>query len=903
MRNNAGALSANSTYEFNTVPIGGGGYITHMDVHPVTGRMWAGTDVQNCYVRDPGDGGIGWTTVFRKDTLPDDGVNYTGNDKAKTDGFGSFYGKWAPSDDSRLYTQINGFAYTVDITSLGNNGTMLCTRWNLAAKYMKTNNALNRWLGPAFAVHPTNKNICLLGTDNDGCYYTTNAGATVTQITILAGSGLTTSNAQPSEVGRERYLVVSDPGNANYWYIFVQGAGLYRSTAGVAGPYALVTGGPTGATCLFAEPDGTIWMTHDKRITGSGGVSRIARGGSSFTSSTLTGVMASNDPWHVAVDPFNSNNVLIWREQPGAYSTNRGATWNDITGTSSVTLNSPNSEVLWRIAPAPKLAGGCYFDPIVQNRVWWGEGFGVCYSPDYKGQVHLVDYSAGIEEKIHNTYSNNHNTDTTILTAWDTPTCRITSFTNYINRPSAGPVGGQGVQIGSGVDWAIDDPAFWAASVAGGNHCYSEDDGVTWSKFAGAFPYASNGANGVISVGNRDNIIIVPSNDARAFYTKNGGANWSKLKLNGSEDYHTISAYYILGRNMISACKEQAGKHAIVVGMVHKAMMQNTYFDSSWQTKTWAAGAGATMTGLPGNSIRATNSGAASGYIYTETYGLTGGVPHRFGVRVNTDSTAGGIMKIGTTPGASDIASLTVSVGAGLTSMFTPATTGPVYVSLAVNSTTSGHFTNFNFLSNNAFGVSGYNTAYNAPQWNNPNAGLWVTEDGGDTWTQKCQGLIGFPGLQYGGAPGDNRQIYACELQWVPGFTNDLLYSGSADFANIDRFFWSQDDGATWVEPNSAIRSVWHFGFGKNLPGQARPAVYFMGWVSNVFGFYVTHDWFQTFTLISGSGPSIRNIGKFLGTGFNQGVGGSMQIFGRALTGVTGRGSIYTTYRDLATAT
>ncbi len=91
------------------MPIGGGGYITQNAVDLNTGIIWCGTDVQNCYLRRPGD--TKWATVFRKDTLP--AADLVRNTQA--DGLGSNMGTFAGTDGTRAYSHINGWAYTLDL--------------------------------------------------------------------------------------------------------------------------------------------------------------------------------------------------------------------------------------------------------------------------------------------------------------------------------------------------------------------------------------------------------------------------------------------------------------------------------------------------------------------------------------------------------------------------------------------------------------------------------------------------------------------------------------------------------------------------------------------------------------------------------------------------------------------
>lgn len=126
-----------------------------------------------------------------------------------------------------------------------------------------------------------------------------------------------------------------------------------------------------------------------------------------------------------------------------------------------------------------------------------------------------------------------------------------------------------------------------------------------------------------------------------------------------------------------------------------------------------------------------------------------------------------------------------------------------------------------------------------------PLGGLWLTRDGGRSWSHILKGVIatGSTDPQVVSRQGlDARQFWQCQLDYVPGRSGELLYTPHADFAD-DRFYWSRDDGATWSEFNKSIRNVRAFGFGKASEGQSRPAVYFWGRVRGREGLFASLDW------------------------------------------------------------
>jgi hypothetical protein len=132
--------------------------------------------------------------------------------------------------------------------------------------------------------------------------------------------------------------------------------------------------------------------------------------------------------------------------------------------------------------------------------------------------------------------------------------------------------------------------------------------------------------------------------------------------------------------------------------------------------------------------------------------------------------------------------------------------------------------------------------------YSEPLGGVWLTKDGGRSWVQVLKGVVseGSHDPKTVRAQGlDERQFWQCQLDYVPGRPGELLYTPHADF-NDDRFYWSRDDGRSWVEVHRKVRNVRSFGVGKAAPGQARPAVYFWGTVDRKEGLYATFDWFAT---------------------------------------------------------
>ncbi|UUR06969.1 WD40/YVTN/BNR-like repeat-containing protein [Sphingomonas glaciei] len=129
-----------------------------------------------------------------------------------------------------------------------------------------------------------------------------------------------------------------------------------------------------------------------------------------------------------------------------------------------------------------------------------------------------------------------------------------------------------------------------------------------------------------------------------------------------------------------------------------------------------------------------------------------------------------------------------------------------------------------------------------------PKGGLWVTRDGGRSWSQVFKGVIGegkCAPTSMINAGIDPRQFWQCQLEYVPGRPGELVYTPYSD-ARSDRFYWSSNGGATWDQLHRSIRNVRTFGFGRALERQERPALFFWGQVKGVEGLYASYDWFSS---------------------------------------------------------
>jgi hypothetical protein len=110
-----------------------------------------------------------------------------------------------------------------------------------------------------------------------------------------------------------------------------------------------------------------------------------------------------------------------------------------------------------------------------------------------------------------------------------------------------------------------------------------------------------------------------------------------------------------------------------------------------------------------------------------------------------------------------------------------------------------------------------YNSVSGAQQ------GIYISTDGGATWTQTFAGNFG------GGFAG------ALQMKAVPGQAGNLFATpgnqGVGNHPATTHLFKSTDSGHTWGQVAN-VGEVWCVGFGKNAPGQTYPSIYIVGWAN-----------------------------------------------------------------------
>ena len=154
-------------YTWRPLRIGGGGWVTGIDISPDGSTRVVRTDTYGAYVWESGR----WRQLVTRDSMPADDGAAAGN-------AGVYEIRVAPSAPSRLYMAYRGFVYRSDDRG---------ARWaRTAFAHVEMDaNDPSRILGPKMAVDPANPDVVYAGTPRDGLFVTINGGATWQRVTAV----------------------------------------------------------------------------------------------------------------------------------------------------------------------------------------------------------------------------------------------------------------------------------------------------------------------------------------------------------------------------------------------------------------------------------------------------------------------------------------------------------------------------------------------------------------------------------------------------------------------------------------------------------------------------------------------------------------------------------------------
>jgi photosystem II stability/assembly factor-like uncharacterized protein len=538
LANAAAGRDANDT-RWRPLRIGGGGFVTGLDISPDGSTRVVRTDTYGAYIWDLLSSQ--WRQLVTAASMPPGDVSrLVGNAD------GCYEIRVAPSLPARIYMAYLGNIYRSD-----NRGDTWI-RTGFATKAMPANDK-HRLYGPKMAVDPANPDVVYVSTVSNGVFVTADGGATwsaVAAIPVAAAPGsIVFDAASGAASGKTKRIYVGSSGN-----------GVYASEdAGSA--WTRTSGGPKAVAHAVVSPDGLLYVTD---VDGSDRNAWSFAPGSGVWSN-----LSATSSWSrfhsIAVDPADPKRIILGTEGGSlTQSLDGGATWTNYTPW------SPSGAGERAAADIPWLAwtnetwmsnGDMRFDPVQPNLLWFAEGIGVWHTTPPRTHTAYIwrSQTYGIEQLVANEIVSPPGGNP-LAASWDRAVFLIGSPDVFPS--SHGPSRDAPIRHGWALDYASADPAFIAGVFnlgASDQSGYSADGGRTWTPFP-ALPSGSN-AGGGIAASTSANFVWAPSNNGTPSYTKDRGATWTRIVLPGAPatgDTGWGWAYY-LDRHIVTADRVRIG--------------------------------------------------------------------------------------------------------------------------------------------------------------------------------------------------------------------------------------------------------------------------------------------------------------------------------------------------------
>ncbi|WP_051382871.1 hypothetical protein [Gloeobacter kilaueensis] len=483
-------------YQWGSVAIGGGGYITGIYLHPkAAGLAYLRTDIGGFYRWNGSSHWIALTDGFTADQS-----NYYGGEALALD----------PADPNLVY-----IACGKDLSVPGAlfKSTDQGAHWSpLGLNVPMGGNADRRWAGERLAVDPFDSRLLLFGSRRNGLLRSSDGGMSWSAVSIPAvhlsdGIGVL-SLAFDS---RTRGLV----------YLNAYGDGIYLSQdSGLH--WSRIPGSPDGALRLAVSGDGSLYVSHSQ------GVARYAAGQWSDLSPEANTSFDALD-----VSPLDPRQILVATDQSSDthiyYSKNGGTSWTLLSRSLASTLPWFDPAAFTRSTAAVA------FDPFVAGKAWLSDWYAVYQTADFTAQPTIWRNAVGgIEQTV--TFGLSAPASGPLLVS------AIADLDGFVHDRGLDAAPSQTFGGRSG-PWYQDtysldsDPAAPLQLVrVGGNRwqnpyqggvAVSGDGGRTW-RSSGSFPAGTIPLRVAMATGNPSRFVVVTSNGLPLF-TSNGGQTWQPV--------------------------------------------------------------------------------------------------------------------------------------------------------------------------------------------------------------------------------------------------------------------------------------------------------------------------------------------------------------------------------------
>lgn len=351
------------TYQWSNVPIGGGGYVTGIAIHPTEPDLvYARTDVGGAYRLDPATGE--WIPLL--DHLGDEDSNLFGVDGIALD----------QQNPDVVYVAAGKYSNVgpsdiLKSTDRGNTWTR--TGLNLRNE---SNGNIHRAMGESIAVNPTNSNYLHVGTRYDGLFTSSDGAETWNKVwdvpSGLAGEGIRSVVYGLNPITKQGQVV----------YAGVRGIGVYSKAPRSNGltTWELTRRGPEYVARMSVAKNGTLYATTDNQ-----GIYKF--NGTQWTNITPSPNYSSY--YGISIDPNNDSHILAAVRTGGDNlplyrSVNGGQSW---TTVNKSLISKPS---WWTPNMFFSATSSIEFDPHNAGVVYATDWFGVYKTNNINGNNGIV---------------------------------------------------------------------------------------------------------------------------------------------------------------------------------------------------------------------------------------------------------------------------------------------------------------------------------------------------------------------------------------------------------------------------------------------------------------------------------------------------------------------------------
>jgi photosystem II stability/assembly factor-like uncharacterized protein len=476
---------------WQTVALGGGGYVTGLVTNPPGGDIYCRTDVGGAFHWDSATGS--WSSIT--DTIVPVSTQY-GRDLMSIASLAI-----DPANTNQLYVAAGRSVSAGTLRGIYSSSDKGATWVPIKTDITIVGQDAFRAVGERLAVDPNDSNILWYGSSQDGLLKGVKSGSGWSWTQIPASSVPFGQVASGDKAGVT--FVVCDPNGAST----ITYAGVYDSVGATGGVYQTTDGGSTWSKlsgAAFGKPlQGRLAANGILYVTGSNnGVAKAPRGGSLALLSTLpTGIVYRG----LAVDPSDADGDTVYVSQDASAwakiwrSTDGGATWamqqvnfNNLIRDRAEPDGTPSVTGYWFGATSALLV-----NPADPSELWASDFFGVYRTEDVQNLgttngCYWYTLQKEQEETVVEAIKNAP-TGARLLTALaDVTGYRYNTATNTRPTGSAGndlrnpnhPVNGTSTSL----DFCESNPDVWArgwvnATRTAGSGAVSSDGGATWLDF------------------------------------------------------------------------------------------------------------------------------------------------------------------------------------------------------------------------------------------------------------------------------------------------------------------------------------------------------------------------------------------------------------------------------------